>query len=70
MTQTVHHLPTRKAYQKRFWIDGCSVDVGPTTSVVTGEVAIRIAARLNRWLEDGIVAGSFTGTFKKYPGME
>lgn len=67
MTETVHHPPVRLKFQKRFWIDGCSVDIGRTDSVVTGEFALRIASKLPRWLEDGMLQGSAVGTFKKYP---
>lgn len=67
MTERVQHPPVRLKYQKRFWIDGCFVDIGRTESIVTGDVAIRIAARLPRWLEDGMIQGSALGTYKKYP---
>lgn len=67
MTEKVQHPPVRLKYQRRFWIDGCSVDIGTTDTVVTGDVAIRIASKLNRWLEDGMLQGSAIGTFKKYP---
>jgi hypothetical protein len=67
MTEHVQHPPVRLKYQRRCIIEGCTVTISATQSTVTGERAIRIASKLNRWLEDGMLQGSAIGTFKKYP---